>query len=622
MCGIVGVAFSRAPAVPAPLERMRDAMRHRGPDDAGLWWSRDGRVGLGHRRLSILDLSPLGHQPMMSPDGNAVVTYNGEVYNFVELRRTLTAAGHRFRSASDTEVLLAAYQEWGAECLGRIRGMFAFVLYDAREACLLFARDRAGEKPLFIWRSGGRLAFASELKGILEWPVVPRHLDAGALEHFLAFGYVPGDRCLLSGVKKLPAGHAMRYSLDRDEATVWPYWRLPEARPAEGTRGEELTLELETLLTDSVREQLVADVPVGILLSGGVDSSLVTAMAARVSTGPVRTYTVSFPGQGQFNEAPFARVVASHFGTEHTELAAEAASVDLLPRLARQYDEPIADSSMVPTFLVSQLVRQSCTVGLGGDGGDELFGGYHLYSLLLAQQAVRGLMPAMARQRVRVLAERLPVGFRGRTYLAGLACAPLAAVGRAGLYFDEVTRRALVPLLRRLPHGEPEAFRACQAAEGTTLVQQMTRADFGSYMVDDILVKVDRASMLASLEMRAPFLDPRIMEFAFGRVPDCLKTTLRHRKILLRMLARRVLPPALNVARKRGFSIPLKAWMRGSWGEFMRDTVQRAEPGLFDQAVVERLFESQERGLSNHQRLFALTMLELWRREFGVGLPV
>jgi asparagine synthase (glutamine-hydrolysing) len=499
--------------------------------------------------------------------------------------------------------------------------MFAFALYDGRDRTLLLARDRAGEKPLFVWQEGGRLAFASELKAILEWSVVPRRLDPQALESFLAYGYVTGDRCLLAGARKLLPGHAMRYSLDTDEATAWPYWRLPEARPAPHSSGGELVDELESLLRASVKEQLVADVPVGILLSGGVDSSLVTAMAATVSSRPVRTYTVSFPGQGAFDESSFARMVATYFGTDHTELVAEAASVDLLPRLARQYDEPIADSSMIPTYLVSELVRRNCTVALGGDGGDELFGGYDLYNVVLAQQALRRVMPPLARRGVSALAARLPVGFRGRTYLAGLDAAPLAAVGRSGLYFDEPTRRALVPLLQDLPSGQPEAFRTSLAGEGATLVQQLTRADFGSYMVDDILVKVDRASMLASLEMRAPFLDQRIIEFAFGRVPDRLKTTVRNRKILLRKLARRVLPEALNVTRKRGFSIPLKAWMRGSWGEFMRGTVQSAEAGLFDQAVVQRLFTSQERGMSNQQRLFALTMLELWRREYSIGLP-
>jgi asparagine synthase (glutamine-hydrolysing) len=426
----------------------------------------------------------------------------------------------------------------------------------------------------------------------------------------------------VAGVRKLEAGHALRYSLRTGVVTEAAYWRLPEPRPLRQVRATDLLDELEALLAASVREQLVADVPVGILLSGGVDSSLVTALASRVASGPVRTFTVSFPGQGKFNEAPFARLVARHFGTDHTELQAEAASVDLLPTLARQYDEPIADSSMVPTYLVSRLVRQSCTVGLGGDGGDELFGGYHLYNVVLAQQAVRTVLPGVARRGVSTLAARLPVGFRGRTYLSGLDAAPLTAVARAGLYFDEETRRGLVPLLSELPSGGPEAFRMSRAAEGRTLVQQMTRADFGSYMVDDILVKVDRASMLASLEMRAPFLDRRIIEFAFSRVPDRLKASVRHRKILLRMLARRLLPPELDTTRKRGFSIPLRAWMRGSWGDFMRETIRTAEPGLFDPRMVERLFAAQERGLSNQARLFALTMLELWRREYHIGLPV
>jgi asparagine synthase (glutamine-hydrolysing) len=621
MCGIVGVAHARPPAVQPPIEAMRDALLHRGPDDAGAWRSADGRVAFGHRRLSIIDLSPLGHQPMQSPDGAVSLILNGEIYNFEELRQTLTGLGHTWRGRSDTEVLLAAWRQWGEQCLERLRGQFAFGLYDAREQCLLLARDRAGEKPLFVSATPDRVAFASELKALLAWDAVPRRLDPAALEHYLAYGYVPGDACLLAGVRKLLPGHALRYSLATGDTKLWAYWRLPEPAPVAPDRADELVVELDQLLAASVREQLVADVPVGILLSGGVDSSLVTAMAARVASDPVRTYTVSFRGHGKFDEAPFARMVASHFGTRHTELEAEAATVDILPTLARQYDEPIADSSMVPTYLVSRLVRQGCTVGLGGDGGDELFGGYHLYNVVLAQQAVRTVLPGVARRGVSTLAARLPVGFRGRTYLSGLDAAPLTAVARAGLYFDEPTRRALVPMLQGLPQGGPEGFRAARATGGTTLVQQMTRADFGSYMVDDILVKVDRASMLASLEMRAPFLDQRIIEFAFGKVPDRLKASVRHRKILLRKLARRVLPPAFNAKRKRGFSIPLRSWMRGPWGEFMGDTIRGAAPGLLDQAVVDRLFAAQARGLSNQARLFTLTMLELWRREYSVLLP-
>ena len=600
---------------------MRDTLRHRGPDDAGTWWSQDARVAFGHRRLSILDLSPFGHQPMTSRDERCVVILNGEIYNFVELRDTLVSSGHTFRGTSDTEVLLAAYQQWGVDCLPRLRGMFAFALFDARDQCVFLVRDRAGEKPLFVTHGSGRVAFASELKALLEWDAIPRRLDPEALDYYLAYGYVPSDKCLVAGVRKLPPGHALRYSLGSDEVTVWPYWRLPEARAGLDAPPEALVSELDGLLAASVREQLVADVPVGILLSGGIDSSLVTAMAARASSQPVRTFTVCFPGQGKFDEAPHARLIASHFGTEHTELVAEAASIDLLPKLVHQYDEPIADSSMVPTYLVSQLVRQNCTVALGGDGGDELFGGYHLYSVVLAQQVLGGLLPAPLRRGISALAARLRVGFRGRTYLAALGAEPLAAVAHAGLYFDSDTRRALAPMLRDVPAGMPESFRAARAAGGRRLVQQMTRADFGSYMVDDILVKVDRASMLASLEMRAPFLDQRIIEFAFGRVPDRLKATIRDRKVLLRMLARKILPPAFDVTRKRGFSIPLRAWMRGPWGDVMRDTVRGAEPGLFDQRVVAQLFASQERGLSNQARLFSLTILELWRRDYGIELP-
>ena len=360
MCGIVGVAHSAVPTVRPPIERMGETLRHRGPDDAGTWWSPDGRVAFGHRRLAILDLSPFGHQPMISRDGNYVVMLNGEIYNFAELRHILAGSGHSFRGTGDTEVLLAAYQQWGADCLPRLRGMFAFALFDARDQSLLLARDRAGEKPLFVAHGSGRLAFASELKALLEWDAIPRRLDPEALDCYLAYGYVPGDKCLVAGLHKLPPGHMLRYSLASDEVAVSSYWRLPGARVGPDPAAEALVGEMEGLLADSVREQLVADVPVGIVLSGGIDSSLVTAMAARVSSAPVRTFTISFPGQGKFDEAPHARLIASHFGTEHTELVAEAASIDLLPRLVHQYDEPIADSSMVPSYLVSRLVRQNC----------------------------------------------------------------------------------------------------------------------------------------------------------------------------------------------------------------------------------------------------------------------
>src|SRR5947209_10557356 len=327
MCGIVGMARSKERVNLALIETMRDTMTHRGPDDRGSWSSDDGRVGFGHRRLSIIDLSPKGHQPMRSRDGNVCITFNGEIYNFLELRADLQRLGYTFDSESDTEVLLAAYAEWGTDALARLNGMFAFAMYDSLRKRLFVARDRAGEKPLFYRHADGGFAFASELKALMADPALQRRIDLQSLNHYLAFGYVPGERCMLEGVRKLPQAHALTYDLDDNALHVWRYWRLPEpssnGEVISAERGDELVDELHALLKDSVRRQMIADVPVGILLSGGVDSSLVTAMAASVSSRPVKTFTISFPGHGAYDEAAHARLVANHFGTDHSELVRE-----------------------------------------------------------------------------------------------------------------------------------------------------------------------------------------------------------------------------------------------------------------------------------------------------------
>ena len=372
MCGIVGIVSNTPQAQRLWLAIGRDAMTHRGPDDAGEWWSADGRVGLAHRRLAIIDLSLAGHQPMHDASGALTIIFNGEIYNFADLRNELVAKGHAFRSHSDTEVILAAYREWGTECLGRLNGMFAFALFDEGQQTVFLARDRAGEKPLFYSHLNGVLRFASELKALLADPASPRQIDPVALDCYLAMGYVPGDRCILQGFNKLPPAHALLFHLKTGHVKIWRYWQLPELGDAAQGPVDEAALldELEALLEGAVRQQMVADVPLGVLLSGGVDSSLITAMAVRASSR-VQTFTVGFPGHGKLDETKHARLIARHFGTRHTELMAEDVSADLLPRLARQFDEPIVDSSMIPTFLVSQLVRQHCTVALGGDGGDE-----------------------------------------------------------------------------------------------------------------------------------------------------------------------------------------------------------------------------------------------------------
>lgn len=620
MCGILGVASAMSPVDSRQIALMLDTLRHRGPDDSGEWSSGDG-VELGHRRLAIIDLSPAGHQPMADGSGTLHVTFNGEIYNYRDLRRELAGRGHPFHTASDTEVLLAAYRQWGTRCVERLNGMFAFALYDAAKRELFLARDRAGEKPLFYHHSGGRFTFASELKAIMADRAFDRTLDLQSLDYYLAFGYVTGDRTMLSGVRKLRPAHALVYDLARDSIREWRYWDLPNPFSGDAADPNALTDELEALLEDAVRLQLVADVPVGVLLSGGIDSSLVTALAARVSSSPVRTFTIAFPGHAEYDEGPYARLVASHFGTEHHELVAEPATVDLLPMLARQYDDPIADSSMVPTYLVSRLIRQHATVALGGDGGDELFGGYSLYPLVIRQQRVRRAVPHPVRWAVSATARRLPVGFRGRTYLHSFALDPLYGVAHTGLYFDRHTRTRLVPALRRTPAGAPELFRMQCARRGLTTIQQLTAADFGSYLPDDILVKVDRASMLTSLEVRAPFLDHRIISFAYSRVPDRLRATATERKVLLRRLAARLLPPALDLRRKQGFSLPLHKWFAGEWGTYLEGLLRESPPALYDRKAVDEIVSAQRRGYSNTQRIFTLAMLELWRRAYDVRIP-
>ncbi len=520
-------------------------MRHRGPDDADEWWAANGMVGFGHRRLAVIDLSPAGRQPMQDATGELVIVFNGEIYNFVELRGELAAQGHAFRSTSDTEVVLAAYREWGTDCVSRLEGMFAFAIYDARVGQLVLARDRAGEKPLFYSAFDGGLRFSSEVKGLLEDASLPRIVDRASLDCYLAQGFVPGDRSILTGVKKLPPAHALQLNVATGGFRVWRYWRPPAFEPSPALDEDELLDELEATLADSVRRQLIADVPLGVLLSGGVDSSLVTAFAARAASN-IKTFTVRFPGYREQDETKHARLIASHFDTDHVELDAGAIDVTVLERLARQFDEPLIDSSMVPTYLVSRLVRAQCTVALGGDGGDELFGGYAHYDRLLKMQLRFGWLPRALRASAARFGERvLPVGFRGRNWLQALGADLAAGVPMIATYFDRRTRGELMANVHDWPLVAEESWEQRSHSPGD-LLQRATRQDFETYLPEDILVKVDRASMLSSLEVRAPMLDVRVMEFAFRRVPSELKATTASRKVLLKKLAERVLPRALR----------------------------------------------------------------------------
>jgi asparagine synthase (glutamine-hydrolysing) len=560
---------------------------------------------------------------MRRPEHGLTIVFNGEIYNLVELRRELGKLGHSFRSRSDTEVLLAAYSQWGADCLARLNGMFAFAIFDAPRQRVFLARDRAGEKPLFFRLDGCTLYFASELKALLAHPALPRRIAAASLDCYLAMGYLPGELCILQGYQKLAPAHAMTFDLLCGAAQVWRYWKLPEVEDAADVADETSLLdELEVLLEDAVGRQLVADVPVGILLSGGVDSSLVTAMAVRRSSR-VRTFSIGFPGHGKLDETPHARLIARHFGTEHLDLMAEPATADLLPTLARQFDEPIVDSSMFPTWLVSHLVHQHCTVALGGDGGDELFGGYGLYNRLLRLQQNSDRIPLVARKLIAAAAERfLPLGFpksNVRTWLMALGSDLQHGLPLVACYFDESTRQRLLRDLAGHPPAAEAIFRG-RIPSQKDLLQRATRMDFENYLAEDILVKVDRASMLSSLEVRSPLLDYRLMEFAFGQVPSHLKATVQDTKILLKRLAVRVLPPEFDKQRKQGFSIPMAEWLKaGPFRELFWDTLTSTDC-LFDAVTVRSLLRGQDRGRSNGERLFALVQFELWRKAYGAVL--
>jgi asparagine synthase (glutamine-hydrolysing) len=594
-------------------------MTHRGPDDVGEWWSDDGRAGLAQRRLSIIDLSPAGHQPMHDASNTLSVIFNGEIYNFTDLREELIAKGHAFKSHSDTEVILVAYREWGTECLARFNGMFAFALFDSRQQTVFLARDRAGEKPLFYHLTRGVLRFGSELKALLADPTLPRRIEPEALDCYLAMGYVPGERCLLQGFNKLPPAHGLLFDLQTGQSKLWRYWQLPELEVTHGPVDEAALLDdLEVLLEDAVRRQMVADVPVGVLLSGGVDSSLITAMAVRVSS-QVQTFTIGFPGHGVLDETVHARLIARHFGTHHTELMAEPATADLLPRLARQFDEPMVDSSMIPTFLVSQLVREHCTVALGGDGGDELFGGYSHYSRLQWMQNKLGWIPSPLRKGIALTAEKLlPVGFKGRNWLQGLSADLHRGLPLIASCFDATTRERLLATRPGWPL-VAESLLKDRVPVHCDLLQRVTRMDFSNYLAEDILVKVDRASMLNSLEVRAPLLDYRLIEFAFGRVPSHLKATPTEKKILLKRLTERVLPPEFDRQRKQGFSIPLAEWLKaGAFRKLFLEVLHDPKCS-FNVSTVDGLLHGQDRGRNNSEKLFALVLFELWRREYKVS---
>lgn len=598
-------------------------LHHRGPDEEGSITV--GGVGLGMRRLSIVDLSG-GQQPFTNETGTLHLVGNGEIYNFPALRQELEAAGHRFRSRSDVEVLVHAYEEWGEGFLPRLRGMFAIALWDAESRTLLAARDRAGEKPLYWTLTSRGLFLASEVKALLVRPEVSRELDPDALDQFLTYEYVVAPRTILKHVHKLPAGHYLLYR--NGKVTVHRYWDAAAVRVRQWTDGEAAEA-LAAALRKAVVGQMMADVPLGAFLSGGIDSSTIVALMSEASAQPVRSFSIGFD-DGSYNELPYAREVAALFKTDHHERTVSPDIGELFEKLVVHLDEPFADVSLFPTFLVSQLAREHVKVALSGDGGDELFGGYDAYQAqaLAAQYAWMGepVMPALAAVGAMLPPTEKKKGLvnKFKRFVQGAAEAP-ADLGhyRWMVYLGSRAKRRLYSgaLQESLVGSDVYApvREALRRASSDDLLNRQLYTDLSVYLVDDILVKVDRMSMATSLETRAPFLDGEVMELAFS-MPGSMKIRDGERKWILKRAMTGVLPERVLSRKKEGFSIPMKNWLRRELQPLLRELLSServAARGLFDPAEVSRLVDAHIEGRENHAHtLFPLMVFERWANEY------
>lgn len=626
MCGISGIVY-RDPHHPLDRDLVRAMARtlaHRGPDSEGYLF--DPGAGLGHRRLSVIDLAE-GHQPVFNEDRTRAVVFNGEIYNFPELRAELETRGHRFATHSDTEVIVHAWEEWGDACLVRLRGMFALALWDRVRRRLLLARDRVGKKPLYYCHDGERLAFGSELKALLEDPSVKRAVSLEALDEYLSFGAVQAPRTIYQHVQQLPAGHFLVW--EDGQIRISEYWDLPTG-PVHRRREAEYLEAFSAVFDEAVRLRMISDVPLGAFLSGGVDSSAVVLTMARHSSRPVVTTSVRFR-EDAFDETRHARVVAEHVGAEHDEVLVDPDAAAVLPRLAWHLDEPFADSSALPTYYVSQAARRRITVALSGDGGDELFGGYAWrYGLNLLEARVRRLLPAPVRRRVvGPLAtvwpkgDRWPRPFRWKTFLRNVSLpAEQAYFLDMSIFGPREKARLLSAEVRRIlgDHDPFEGFsRHFARVKGLPHLARITYVDLKTYLASDILVKVDRMSMAHSLEVRSPLLDHRVIEFAATLPPEMKFRGLTSKYLLRRYLAER-LPPELAYRPKQGFAIPLARWLRTALRPMAEDLLLSRRAlgrGYFVPETIRALWDAHQRGARDHaHRLWALMMLELWHRLF------
>jgi asparagine synthase (glutamine-hydrolysing) len=626
MCGIVGqLRPAGRPVHPAVPDAMCEGLEHRGPDSRGI--HREDGLWLGIQRLAVIDLHT-GDQPIYNEDRSVVVVLNGEIYNYRELRRDLEARGHRFATEGDTEAIVHLYEEHGEDCVSHLHGMFAFALWDRRRRQLLIARDRVGKKPLLYALHDGGISFGSEMQALLQDPEIPREVDHEAIDAYLGLGYVPAPLTALRAVRKLPPAHTL---LLRDgRVQLRRYWSLDYSRKAERPVQEWCELIREQLLA-ATRRRMIADVPLGAFLSGGIDSSAVVAAMAQVSTDPVRTFSIGFDHAG-FDELPHARRIAEQFGTVHEEFQVRADAVSVVPRIVRHYGEPFADSSAIPSFYLAEMTRRHVTVALNGDGGDESFGGYTRYvSNAMAGRLER--LPLPLRRGVGALGARIPPGGeitsvrnKARRLASGLGLDASERYLRYISWFDAGERGSIYAPEFAAGLGDgPDAViaQAWARTSGADVVDQMLEVDASTYLVDDLIAKVDIATMAHALEARSPLLDHQLMELA-ATIPADLKVRGSEKKWILREALRGWLPDDLLDRPKQGFSVPLSSWLRTDLRSWAREILldrEAVERGYFRREAVEGLLDRHAAGTDDDAgRIWALVMLELWHKEFA-GAP-
>lgn len=627
MCGIAGIYnFKHAEPVSADLlQRMTDVIRHRGPDADGIFLN--GPVGLGHRRLSIIDLSEAGRQPMFSADQQIAIVFNGEIYNFLDYRADLIARGHQFHSKTDTEVMIYLYREYGARCVDYLRGMFAFALWDAQQQQLLLARDRLGKKPLYYYYDGQRLVFGSELKCLLEDPTIPREINPEALYDYLLYLYIPSPKTIYKNIYKLPPAHYLVCT--RDGIRVQEYWDVSFAHVEEGKPEAYYCEQLLDIFQQAVKMRLISDVPLGAFLSGGIDSSAVVALMAQILSQPVVTTSIGFE-EKRFNELEFARIVQERYHTDHFERVVKTDMLGILNDIVWHCDEPFADSSTVPTYYVSKLSREKVTVALSGDGGDENFAGYHKYPIDAMEQRLRGLVPDfLKRWLIAPVAaiypqwDWLPRYLRGKFFLTNLTLSHARGFFRTNTFMTDSEQQALLTgdFQRTVKHYDPFSVveHYYHKVDTTDPLSRVQYVDLKVYLPEDCLVKVDRMSMAHALEVRSPMLDHVFVEY-LATIPSCLKLHGPEKKYILKKALTPYLPDTILYRKKQGFEVPLDRWFRTDLKPLVQETLlssKSLQRGFFAPERVQTMWRQHQSGQRNFGTNFwTLLMFELWYQRF------